>query len=47
MPPIAVVPIAMVLLGISDAAKMAVVVYGAAFPILLNTIAAVHAQDAM
>jgi ABC-type nitrate/sulfonate/bicarbonate transport system permease component len=47
LPPIAVVPLAMILLGIGDAAKMVVVVYGASFPILINTIDAVRAQDPM
>lgn len=47
LPPIAVIPIAMMLLGIGDAAKLVVVVYGTAFPILVNTIDAVRIQDPM
>lgn len=45
LPPIAVIPLAMMLLGIGDPAKLVVVVYGAAFPILVNTIDAVRVQD--
>lgn len=45
LPPIAVVPLAMMLLGIGDPAKLVVIVYGAAFPILVNTIDAVRVQD--
>ena len=47
LPPIAVVPLAMMVLGIGDAAKLVVVVFGASFPILVNTIDAVKVQDPM
>ncbi|TMV88616.1 ABC transporter permease [Thioclava sp. BHET1] len=47
LPPIAVVPLAMMLLGIGDAAKLVVIVFGAAFPIVINTIDAVKVQDPM
>lgn len=47
LPPIAVVPVAMILLGIGDAAKISVIAYGAAFPILINTIEAVRASHPM
>lgn len=47
LPPIAVVPLAMMVLGIGDAAKMVVVVWGASFPIVINTIDAVKVQDPM
>lgn len=47
LPPIAVVPLAMMILGIGDAAKLVVVVFGAAFPIVINTIDAVKVQDPM
>lgn len=47
LPPIAVVPLAMVFLGLGDAAKLVVVVYGSAFPILINAMDAVRAQDPM
>ncbi|MBV7380613.1 ABC transporter permease [Maritimibacter dapengensis] len=47
LPPIAVVPLAIMLLGIGDAAKLVVVVWGASFPIVINTIDAVKVQDPM
>lgn len=47
LPPVAVVPVSMIFLGIGDAAKIAVVVYGASFPILINTIDAVRSLDPM
>lgn len=47
LPPIAVVPLAIMVLGIGDAAKLVVVVWGASFPILINTIDAVKVQDPM
>ena len=45
LPPIAIVPIAMMILGVGDESKLVVVVFGASFPILVNTIDAVKAQD--
>ncbi|MCB1347422.1 MAG: ABC transporter permease [Maritimibacter sp.] len=47
LPPVAIIPLAMMLLGIGDGAKLTVVVWGAAFPILINTIDAVKVQDPM
>jgi ABC-type nitrate/sulfonate/bicarbonate transport system permease component len=47
LPPIAIIPVSMIFLGIGDAAKIAVVAYGAAFPILINTIDAVRGLDPM
>ncbi|MFV0383164.1 ABC transporter permease [Paracoccus sp. (in: a-proteobacteria)] len=47
LPPIAVVPLAMMILGIGDTAKLVVIVWGASFPILINTIDAVKVQDPM
>lgn len=47
IPPIALVPLAMMLLGIGDAAKLVIVLSGASFPILLNAIEAVKVQDPM
>lgn len=47
LPPIAVVPVAMILFGIGDAAKISVIAYGAAFPILINAIEAVRASHPM
>ncbi|GAB4356758.1 MAG: ABC transporter permease [Oricola sp.] len=47
LPPIAVVPLAMMILGIGDAAKLVVVVFGASFPIVINAIDAVKVQDPM
>ena len=40
-------PLAIMALGIGDAAKLVVVVWGAAFPIVINTIDAVKVQDPM
>jgi NitT/TauT family transport system permease protein len=47
LPPIAIVPIAMMTLGIGDAAKLVVIVFGASFPLLINAIDAVKVQDPM
>ena len=47
LPPIAVIPVWMIFLGIGDAAKIAVVAYGASFPILINTIDAVRSLHPM
>ncbi|MCB1387881.1 MAG: ABC transporter permease [Rhodobacteraceae bacterium] len=47
LPPIAVVPLAMMLLGIGDEAKLVIVVFGASFPIVINAIDAVKVQDPM
>lgn len=47
LPPIAIIPLAMMILGIGDAAKLVVIVWGAAFPIVINTIDAVKVQDPM
>jgi len=47
LPPIAVVPLAMMILGIGDAAKLVVIVFGASFPIVINAIDAVKVQDPM
>lgn len=47
LPPIALIPVWMIFLGIGDAAKIAVVAYGASFPILINTIDAVRSLHPM
>lgn len=47
LPPIAVVPLAMMLLGIGGEAKLVVIVFGASFPIIINAIDAVRNQDPM
>lgn len=47
LPPIAVIPLWMIFFGIGDAAKIAIVAYGASFPILINTIDAVRALHPM
>lgn len=47
LPPIAVVPLAMMILGVGDAAKLVVIIFGASFPILINAIDAVKVQDPM
>lgn len=47
LPPIAIVPLAMMLLGIGDEAKLVVIVFGASFPIVINAVDAVRVQDPM
>lgn len=47
LPPPAIIPIAMIFAGTGDVAKIAVIFYGAAFPILLNTIDAVRGAHPM
>lgn len=47
LPPIAIIPVSMIFLGIGDTAKIAVVAYGASFPILINAIDAVRSLDPM
>jgi NitT/TauT family transport system permease protein/sulfonate transport system permease protein len=47
LPTPAIVPIVMLIAGIGDSAKIVVVFYGAAFPILLNTIDGVRALHPM
>lgn len=47
LPPIAIIPVWMIFLGIGDAAKIAVVAYGASFPILINSIDAVRSLHPM
>jgi len=45
VPPIAVIPIAIVILGLGDSMRTAVVVAGCLWPILLNAVAAVSGVD--
>ena len=45
VPPIAVIPIAMLWFGIGESSKIFLIAYGAFFPILLNTIAGFRAID--
>ena len=47
VPPPALIPIVMLLLGITDTMKIAVIVSGAIWPILLNTIDGVRATDSI
>ena len=47
LPAIAVIPVGMIFFGIGSAAKIAVVVYGAAFPILINAMEAVSGAHPM
>jgi ABC-type nitrate/sulfonate/bicarbonate transport system permease component len=47
IPPPALIPIVMLLLGITDTMKIAVIVFGAVWPILLNTIDGVRATDSV
>jgi ABC-type nitrate/sulfonate/bicarbonate transport system permease component len=47
IPPPALIPIVMLLLGITDTMKIAVIVSGAVWPILLNTIDGVRATDSV
>lgn len=45
MPPVAIVPIFVIVLGIGDQMKMAVIAFGCAWPIVLNTIHGVRSVD--
>ncbi|MFO1221206.1 MAG: ABC transporter permease [Burkholderiaceae bacterium] len=47
LPPLAVVPIAMLFAGVGSAAKVMVVFYGACFPIVLSTVDAVRSAHPM
>jgi ABC-type nitrate/sulfonate/bicarbonate transport system permease component len=47
IPPPALIPIVMLLLGITDTMKIAVIVSGAVWPILLNTIEGVRSTDSV
>jgi ABC-type nitrate/sulfonate/bicarbonate transport system permease component len=47
VPPPALIPIVMLLLGITDGMKIAVIVSGAVWPILLNTIDGVRSTDSV
>lgn len=47
LPPIAMIPVAMIFLGIGDSARIAVVAYGCAFPILINAMEAVRGAHPM
>jgi ABC-type nitrate/sulfonate/bicarbonate transport system permease component len=44
LPPIAIAPVAMLFAGTGTVAKIAVIAYGCAFPVLINTIDAVRAS---
>ncbi|WP_149202451.1 ABC transporter permease [Actinotalea subterranea] len=45
IPPVVLVPVLMLLLGIDDTMKLAVIVSGSVWPVLLNTIEGVRAMD--
>lgn len=47
IPPPVLIPIAMLLMGITDAMRVAVIVFGAVWPVLLNTIEGVRATDSV
>jgi len=47
IPPPVLIPIVMLLMGITDAMKVAVIVFGAVWPVLLNTIDGVRATDSV
>ena len=47
IPPPTLIPIAMLLLGITDTMKIAVIVFGAVWPVLLNTIDGVRSTDSI
>lgn len=47
IPPPVLIPIAMLLLGITDTMKLVVIISGAIWPILLNTIEGVRATDSV
>ena len=43
LPPIAIVPVAIVVLGLGDAMQIAVIAFGVCFPVLVNTVEGVRA----
>lgn len=45
IPPVVLVPVLMLLLGIDDAMKLAVIVSGSVWPVLLNTVEGVRGTD--
>lgn len=45
IPPVVLVPVLMLLMGIGDAMKLAVIVSGSIWPVLLNTVEGVRAMD--
>lgn len=45
IPPIAMIPLAMLWLGIDEASKYSIIAYGAFFPVVLNTVAGYAAVD--
>ena len=45
IPPVALVPVIMLILGIDDSMKLAVIISGSVWPVLLNTIEGVRAMD--
>ena len=45
IPPIAWIPLAIMWLGLGEESKVAIIMYGAFFPIVLNTISGFHAVD--
>ena len=45
IPPIAWIPLAIMWLGLGEESKIAIIMYGAFFPIVLNTISGFHAVD--
>ena len=47
IPPPVLIPIVMLLMGITDAMKVAVIVFGAVWPVLLNTIEGVRSTDSV
>lgn len=47
IPPPVLIPIVMLLMGITDSMKVAVIVFGAVWPVLLNTIEGVRSTDSV
>src|SRR5699024_5010584 len=45
VPPVVLIPVFMLLIGIGDDMKIAVIVLGAVWPILLNTVEGVRSMD--
>jgi ABC-type nitrate/sulfonate/bicarbonate transport system permease component len=45
IPPVALIPLFMLLIGINDQMKVTVIVFGAIWPVLLNTVEGVRAVD--
>jgi sulfonate transport system permease protein len=45
MPAVAILPVAILLLGLDEGMRVSVIAFGAVWPVLINTVAAVHGLD--